>query len=598
MMNSYQEKEDVLLQIRDKLKKDGIKLWLSPYYTSENKSSEEHISNLATEYSTTLKIPHELCYNVIKELQNHALENLKCRSLYEKSGLATLKIKILHQNSPPRIISKEIRLLATASDLKNALRQDINTSVDRVKLIATGKVLKDNEPLSNQNVKNGQLIIAILLNENETEIAARENKIKDLENTKSDSRLLALDNEYMQLEDQFGNVVKIPSHEKKALVVAMMLQEKGKSALKKKDYTKALIYFLEADEEYRLCNSQLLNTVDNYALLDLDIAWCYLCLESVAHLPEAQQRLSTCEKKFIDTYGANLERVIAVKGTPGNEAALLMRLHLLQAIVLYHQNKRTEAINLLRKVETEINSLKVDEQSVLSLVELGYTSTEATLGLRATNGDVNQAANYINENREKRAQSRKKAKAEAELDKERKQLGLCRDGKQYVDPRFMKALVDMGYGREEARQALKYCNNIISDAVQHMQELGAAGQSSSTQHHEISDIVEALVPELEQLGFDSRMARLALSRFKGDLTKAIEELLANDGIVSGDLSDLITCESVDRIKKRQLEEKSKNEAYKRLKEDITSTEDDYLDIDLVEEEAFLKQYLSLLEKQS
>nr|CAH7722938.1 unnamed protein product [Callosobruchus chinensis] len=597
-MNSHQQKEDFLLQIRDKLRKDDIKLWLLPYYTSENKSSEEHILNLATEFSTTLNIPHELCCNAIKELQNHALENIKCKRLYEESGTATLKIKILHENSPPRIISKETQLSATASDLKNALRQDINTSVDRVKLIGAGKVLKNNESLSNQNVKHGQLIIAILLNEHETEMAAKESKIKDLEDTKSDSRLLALDNQYMQLEDQFGNVVKIPPHEKKALVVAMTLQEKGKSALKKKDYTKALVYFLEADEEYRLCNSQLLKTVDNYALLDLDIAWCYLCLESVAHLPGAHQRLSACEKKFIDTYGANLERVIAVKGTPGNEAALLMRLHLLQAIVLYHQHKRSEAVDLLRRVEVEINSLKVDEQSVTLLVELGYTPTEATLGLRATNGDVNLAANYINENREKRAQCRKKAKAEAELERERKKLGLCRDGKQYVDPRFMKALVDMGYGREQARQALKYCNNVISDAVQHMQEIGTAGQSSSTQHHEISDIIEHLIPELEQAGFDPRMARLALRRFNGDITKAAEELLANDGIISGDLSGLITCESVDRIKKRLQEDKSKNEAYERLKEDINTTEDDYLDIDLVQEEAFLRQYLKLLEKQS
>ncbi|CAH1964750.1 unnamed protein product [Acanthoscelides obtectus] len=534
----------------------------------------------------------------MKELQSHALDNLKHKRHYEESGLATLRIKILHQNSPPRIISKEIRLSATASDLKNALRQDINTSVDRVKLICTGKVLKNQESLSDQNVQNGQLILAILLNDGETEITDNEKKVQDLENTKSDSRLLALDNEYMQLEDQFGNAVKIPSHEKKALVVAMTLHEKGRSVLKKKDYTRALIYFLEADEEYGLCNSQLLNTVDNYALLNLDIAWCYLCLESVAHLPEAERRLKQCERKFIDTYGANMERVVAVKGTPGNEAALLTRLHLLQAIVLYHQNKRSEAVSLLRKVESEINTLKVDEQSVLLLVELGYTPTEATLGLRATNGDVNHAANYIKENMEKRAESRKKARAEAELDRERKRLGLCRDGKQYIDPRLVKVLVDMGYDSEEARQALKYCNNVISDAVQHIQEVGAAGQSSSVQHHELSDIIEALVPELEQAGFDPRMARLALSKFKGDMTKAFEELLANGGIVSGDLSGIITRLSVDRIKERQQEENRKNEAFKRLKEDITTAEDDYLDIDLVEEEAFLKRYLTLLDKQS
>lgn len=65
------------------------------------------------------------------------------------------------------------------------------------------------------------------------------------------------------------------------------------------------------------CNSQLLNLVDNYALLDLDIAWCYLCLQSVSHLPEAFNRLKRCESMFERSYGPNLERLIAVKGTPG-----------------------------------------------------------------------------------------------------------------------------------------------------------------------------------------------------------------------------------------------------------------------------------------
>lgn len=58
----------------------------------------------------------------------------------------------------------------------------------------------------------------------------------------------------------------------------------------------------------------------------------------------------------------------------GNEAALLMRLHLLQAIVLYHQNKRQEARDLLLRANNELLTLKVDERSLLSLIELGKCS--------------------------------------------------------------------------------------------------------------------------------------------------------------------------------------------------------------------------------
>lgn len=55
----------------------------------------------------------------------------------------------------------------------------------------------------------------------------------------------------------------------------------------------------------------------------------------------------------------------------GNEEALFARLHLLQAIVLYHQNKRLEALALLKKAKEEIKNLKIDEGSMLALIELG-----------------------------------------------------------------------------------------------------------------------------------------------------------------------------------------------------------------------------------
>lgn len=94
-----------------------------------------------------------------------------------------------------------------------------------------------------------------------------------------------------------------------------------------------------------------------------------------------------------------------------------MRLHLLQAVVLYHKNKRSEALTLFRKVEEELSGLKVDDASISLLVELGFTPAEARLGLRASGGDVNMAANYIKENRDKRAQSRHKTLTEEILKK-------------------------------------------------------------------------------------------------------------------------------------------------------------------------------------
>lgn len=37
------EKEDCTIQIRDKLRKEGVKLWLPPYLKNSNESSEDDI---------------------------------------------------------------------------------------------------------------------------------------------------------------------------------------------------------------------------------------------------------------------------------------------------------------------------------------------------------------------------------------------------------------------------------------------------------------------------------------------------------------------------------------------------------------------------
>ena len=76
---------------------------------------------------------------------------------------------------------------------------------------------------------------------------------------------------------------------------------------------------LEADQEFSQCRSDLLGMVDNFAILSLDIAWCYMALQTMSELPNAEARLAMCEKKFKSSYGDNMERVTALKGSKGGE---------------------------------------------------------------------------------------------------------------------------------------------------------------------------------------------------------------------------------------------------------------------------------------
>lgn len=94
----------------------------------------------------------------------------------------------------------------------------------------------------------------------------------------------------------------------------------------------------------------------------------------------------------------------------GNEKALFMRLHLLQAIVYYHQNKRTEAKDILQRAERELNFLKIDEVSLSMLVAVGFSRSEARMGLRDCEGDLQAATGLIEKRRQQKLESKQRAR--------------------------------------------------------------------------------------------------------------------------------------------------------------------------------------------
>ena len=55
--------------------------------------------------------------------------------------------------------------------------------------------------------------------------------------------------------------------------------------------------------------------VDNYAILSLDIAWCYLSCNAVSELPDADIKLARCEEKFKNSFGTNMQRLAALKSS-------------------------------------------------------------------------------------------------------------------------------------------------------------------------------------------------------------------------------------------------------------------------------------------
>lgn len=154
-----------------------------------------------------------------------------------------------------------------------------------------------------------------------------------------------------------------------------------------------------------------------------------------------------------------MDRVVAIKGSASNEKALIMRLHLLQSVLRYHQNRRTEAAAMLTVAEQELAALQVNDDSVAALMEMGYTAVEARVGLRACSGIVESAITHILERRETRQLARKRGREENRL-----QVGRSRD-ERWVNPRSLHVLMEMGFAKDLCEVALRHADNDLPKTV-------------------------------------------------------------------------------------------------------------------------------------
>lgn len=285
------------------------------------------------------------------------------------------------------------------------------------------------------------------------------------------------------MEDQHGNAIALPPSEHKGIMLGLMLHKKGKAAMERSHYNEALFLFLEADDEFSKCRSELLASVDNYALLYLDIAWCYLKLRSADYLQDAERRLNSCEQKLNLIYGPALSRVKQIKGSTANEMCLLMRLHLMQAIVIYHQNNREEARSMFDAVQQELNALKVDDSSLKYLVEMGFAEHESRIALREAQGNVSEAITAIYNQRERkrvaRANAREVERKAGPIDDE--------DDEHWVNPKTLTALCDMGYNIDAARVALSQSRNDINQALGILSESSSVGGLSSASSKQLEN---------------------------------------------------------------------------------------------------------------
>ncbi|XP_037937514.1 NEDD8 ultimate buster 1 [Teleopsis dalmanni] len=598
---------NVITLVRARLRQLNIKLWEEPYYLAEVGPIVSEVDRLAEEFSRSLSITVSQCVMALNELQAGALDKLNARREYEQTGLATLKVRRVSSDiGTQNMFDIKVNLNVMGSELQTLIAAQLNlTAGCQVKCIHKGKIVDQNKTLQAQMVTNNENILVIVSevepqsSGNADAIYSRVQRIKmDVEKIVDSKRQL------FEMEDQDGNTVFLPPEENRAILMAMSFYEKARAALKRDHFDEALVLLLEADEKFLTCNSKFLEVVDNYALVNLDIVWCYLLLKNVTQLPDAERRLKVCESSFNRSYGENMSRLIALKGNACPERALLMRLHLLQGVVLFHQNRRDEAYYKFEVASKELIELKVDDAALATMVEMGYEPFEARLGLRASGGLIDQAINSIQERREKLLEARKRNAKERKVNDV---ISRYRN-KEWINPRSVSALMDMGYTASIASEALKRSKNDLVGALELLQTQGDELRSSVSAPTSVNNL---LLDELKKLGFDEQLANIALQTTGNNIDKAADYLIrmlndenqlksmmekVSQALNAADgpsTSSGINSLASDLIQKAQLELESLT-AYRRFHVDITDTENDYLDLPLLQEEQILTEYRNLL----
>nr|NP_001070233.1 uncharacterized protein LOC767798 [Danio rerio]AAI24232.1 Zgc:153057 [Danio rerio] len=592
------EEQHLQNRLIDLLRQDKIQLWLEPYRSLRDPADRLKIQELAEKYASVIQLPVEEVTSALETIRTDTRQKDEGNKEFKETAVATLVLHLPKEEGETKINKEKLKtkLDITTQELKTQISQKFGFKYFG---LLCGKVLSPERRLDEQNVKNNSKIMVLKKpapdakaeQKKEEEEQKKEKKNKEekehkqqeeLQKTQKGFEILSerdggedpSTTPFLEIADQKGNPLQIPDEERKALILAMGFHEKGRALMKKRDHSAALPYLVHADEQFNKCNSAILHTVDNYAVLQLDMVWCYQALEQMQCLDDAWERLGKAEQCFNRCYGKERSRLQQIKGHTGGEEVLFLRLHLLQTVLMYVKGHKNTAQDKLRDVEHRYSQLNLDPQKLQQLQDKGFSEQEARLGLRACRGDVSEA--------EKLILQRKKEKQVLKLKEQDKRRRRLQD---------INTLVELGFKRRDAQRALHQARGDVDKAY------GMLLDAADAQH-------QVNLNQLLSMGFQKDMADSALRMTRDDVQQATQLLLENQAVIPADLQspsppsssseEPSTSSESTGGSSRQDEDLLVNE----LLEDIPKHEEDYLDLTLDEEKKLIEKIRAALEKQN
>lgn len=437
---------------------------------------------------------------------------------------------------------------------------------------------------------------------------------------RSSASHIAYNQSGFEITDQNGNLVPMSQADSISLLTALGLHRIGRSKMekskeadadgdKRNSMASALLFLLEADAEWQGSSTLGIwkNKVDNYGLLQLDIAWTYLLLGSLENLSDASRRLEIAETVLRKQVHNNFVTLALVNAEANNPipplCTIFVRLFLLQGVANKMRNCNDTATERLEWARVLCQQLRAscppDSVDLLCGAYCVEPST-AISALRKFNGDPNAAGNFIANLRDEESRSAKKRKRQHKL-------GKCANNSDFVNLDLVSTLSEfLGFrcvgndtddGQDDDQSTsnlicsglLRLSNNDMEQSLALYNEIGAQGvlqrvvqldkdlgitrTTSTKKTFEVSDVD---VASLVSMGVEEERGRNAL-RTTGSVDSALLLLMKNDNDASGALDqtkaddNLLTGDSINSG--QEVERKSSDES----KEDNTddSAEDAY-----------------------
>ena len=402
-----------------------------------------------------------------------------------------------------------------------------------------------------------------------TDTTARTDK-EIIDSIRSSASRIAYNQSGFEITDQNGNLVPMSQTDSISLLTALGLHRIGRSKMekcresnddegdKRNSLASALVFLLEADAEWQ--GSSTLDIwktkVDNYGLLQLDIAWNYLLLGSLENLTDATRRLEIAETVLRKQVHSNFVTLALVNAESNNPipplCTIFVRLFLLQGVANKMRNCNDTAAERLTWARVLCQQLRAscppDRVEILCGAYCVEPST-AISALRKFNGDPDAAGNFIASLRDDEARSAKRRKRQHKL-------GKCANNSDFVNLDLVQTLSDLlGFGgvnnntndgRDDQTTSnlicsgvLRLTNNDIEKSLALYNEIGAQGvlqraaqldkdtgirRASIRDKFEVSDVD---VASLVSMGVEEERGRNAL-RATGNVDSALLWLLKED----------------------------------------------------------------------